>query len=405
MSSSSSSSSNISSSSGTSELSMSSSPKREVLMLRIFLYLVYTTQAVVATYLPLYFLDKGFSASQIGVIYSCGPFISIFANLIFGTASDKFRTIQKIMTLLMLGQLVMISMLFMTNTFAVICVIMLAYYFFQMPVNPLSDSLILLSSRYTGTPFALIRVFGSLGFALSAFLGGQLLKSVGSPATIPLAMSTIALTLLISLTLKDYQGSKRKVDFSGFLNLLRKPDILIYFAIIFILSVAHRMNEGFLGVTLREMGASDSLIGLAWMTSAISEIPILYLLGKYGHKFKELPLLAIAGVMYALRFFLISEMPSPIWIIPIQAMHSVTFGIFMVTALRYLTTIIPDEFRSSGQAVYAIVWSGFAGVVSGTVGGVIYQHYGSSTFFLTATGLSLVASAAFMVKHYFSRDH
>lgn len=385
-------------------MTASAQPKREVLTLRIFLYLVYTTQAIIGTYLPLYFLDKGFNPSQIGVIYSCGPFISIFANLIFGTASDKFRTIQKIMTLLMLGQLVMISMLFMTNTFAVICVIMLAYYFFQMPVNPLSDSLILLSSRYTGTPFALIRIFGSIGFASSAFLGGQLLKSAGSAATVPLAMSTIGLSLLVSILLKDYQGSKRKIDFSGFLKLLRKPDILIYFAIILVLSIAHRMNEGFLGVTLREMGASDSLIGLAWMTSAISEIPILYLLGKYGHKFKELPLLAIASIMYALRFFLISEMPSPLWIIPIQALHSVTFGIFMVTALRYLTTIIPDEFRSSGQAVYAIVWSGFAGVISGTIGGVIFQQFGSADFFRTASMLSLIAAASFLVKHYASHD-
>ncbi|REE82724.1 PPP family 3-phenylpropionic acid transporter [Paenibacillus taihuensis] len=385
--------------------SASAHPKREVLTLRIFLYLVYTTQAIVGTYLPLYFLDKGFSASQIGVVYSCGPFISIFANLIFGTASDKFRTIQKIMTLLMLGQLVMISMLFTTNTFALICVIMLAYYFFQMPVIPLSDSLILLSSRYTGTPFALIRLFGSIGFAMSAFLGGQLLKSTGSAATVPLAMCSIGLGLLVSVMLKDYQGSTRKVDFSGFLKLLRKPDILIYFAIILVLSIAHRMNEGFLAVTLREMGAGDSLVGLAWMTSAISEIPILYLLGKYGHKFKELPLLAIASVMYAIRFFLISEISSPIWIIPIQAMHSVTFGIFLVTALRYLTSIIPDEFRSSGQAVYAIVWSGFAGVISGTVGGVIFEHFGSSDFFKTATVLSLIAAAAFLVKHYFRRDH
>ncbi|WP_240548504.1 MFS transporter [Paenibacillus lignilyticus] len=384
--------------------SIAGSKTREVFMLRFFMYVIYTTQALVVSYFPLYFMDRGYTAGQIGIIYSTGPFISIFANIIFGTASDRYRTIKKIMTLLMFGQLVMVSLLFTTDAFVIVCFIMLAFYFFQTPVNPLSDSLILLSSQFTSKPYALIRVFGSLGFAFSAFLVGQLIKVTGTSTTIPLAVGSISLALLLSFTLKDYQGTKRKIQFGGFLKLIRKPSILSYFAIVLVVSIAHRMYEGFLAVTMREMGADNSLVGIAWMISAISEIPILYLLGKYGHKFKELPLLAIASLMYALRFWLISEITDPIWIIPIQAMHSITFGIYMVTALRYLSSIIPDEFRSSGQAVYAIVWSGFAGAISGTAGGAVFQQFGRTAFFQLAMTLALVASVAFLGKHYIDRD-
>ncbi|WP_219836050.1 MFS transporter [Paenibacillus sp. R14(2021)] len=377
---------------------------REVLMLRIFMYMVYTSQALVVSYFPLYFLDRGYTASQIGIIYSIGPFISIFANILFGTASDKFRTIKKIMTLLMFGQLIMVSLLFTTDAFIIVCLIMLAFYFFQTPVNPLSDSLILLSSQFTSKPYALIRIFGSLGFAFSAFLIGQLLKLTGTGATVPLAIVSIGLSLMMTFMLKDYQGASRKIDFSGFFKLIRKPSIIVYFAIILVVSISHRMYEGFLAVTMREMGASDSLVGTAWLTSAMSEIPVLFFLGKYGHKFKELPLLAIASLMYAVRFWLLSEITSPIWIIPIQAMHSITFGIYFVTALRYLTSIIPDEYRSSGQAIYAVVWSGFAGVVSGTVGGPIFEHFGKTAFFQLAMALALIASASFLIKHYTTRN-
>ncbi|MBM7565455.1 MFS transporter [Paenibacillus sacheonensis] len=377
---------------------------REVLMLRIFMYMVYTTQALVVSYFPLYFLDKGYSPSQIGVIYSIGPFISIFANILFGTASDRLRTIKKIMTVLMFGQLVMVSLLFSTDAFIIVCVIMLAYYFFYTPVNPLSDSLILLSSQYTSKPYAHIRIFGSLGFAISAFLIGQLLKVTGTGFTITLTVISIGITLLLTFTLRDYQGAASKINFSGFFQLIRKRSIIVYFAIILVVSISHRMYEGFLAVTMRDMGASDSLVGAAWLTSAISEIPVLFLLGKYGHKFKELPLLAIASLLYALRFWLVSEITSPGWIIPIQAMHSVTFGIYFVTALRYLTSIIPDEYRSSGQAAYAVIWSGFAGVISGTAGGAVYEAYGKPAFFQLAMALALIASAAFLIKHYVSRN-
>lgn len=377
---------------------------REVFTLRAFTYMIYTTQALVVSYFPLYFLDKGFSAGQIGIIYSIGPFISIFANLLFGTASDKYRTIKRIMTLLMFGQLATVSLLFTTDTFAIVCVIMLAFYFFYTPINPLSDSLILLSTQYTSRPYALIRIFGSLGFALSAFLIGQLLKLTGIDATVVLTIGSLGIALLLTFAIKDYQGAASKINFSGFFDLIRKRSVITYFAIVLIVSISHRMYEGFLGVTMRDMGASDSLVGTAWLISALSEIPVLFLLGKYGHRFKELPLLAIASLMYAIRFWLVSEITSPIWIIPIQLMHSVTFGIYFVTALRYLSNIIPDEYRSSGQAVYAVIWSGFAGVISGTAGGAIYEAYGKTAFFHVAMAFALIASAAFLAKHFLNRQ-
>lgn len=384
----------------------SSSPTaaRETNFLRMFSFASYMTVAMIVSYFPLYFLDEGYSESQIGILYSTGPLISIFANLLLGIISDKYRTIKKLLTILLFGQLIMVSLLFTTDSFIVICFIMLAFYFFQTPVNPLSDSLILLSSQYTGTPYALIRIFGSLGFAFSALAVGFLLKETGSSATPIISLICIGITIILSFTLKDYQGSLRKMDFSGLYKLLRKPAIVSFFALVLVISIAHRMYESFLAITLRQMGASDSFIGITWLTSAVSEIPVFYLLGKYGHKFKELPLMAIASFMYAVRMLLMSQISSPIWAIPIQAMHSVTFGIYFITALRYISTLIPDEYRASGQAVYAVVFVGFAGIISGLAGGSIFEHFGKETFFQLAMLLSLIASGGFLAKHFFSRS-
>lgn len=382
----------------------SSTAARETAFLRMFSFSSYMTVAVIISYFPLYFLDEGYSESQIGVLYSTGPLISIFANLLLGIISDKYRTIKKLLTILLFGQLIMVSLLFTTDSFVVVCFIMLAFYFFQTPINPLSDSLILLSSQHTGTPYALVRIFGSLGFAFAALAVGQLLKATGSSATPVIILICIGISILLSLTLKDYQGSLRKMDFSGFYKLLRKPEIVSFFALVLVISIAHRMYESFLAISLRHMGASDSFVGITWLTSAMSEIPIFYLLGKYGHKFKELPLLAIACLMYAVRMLLMSQISSPIWAIPIQAMHSVTFGIYFITALRYISNIIPDEYRASGQAVYAVVFVGFSGVISGLAGGSIYEHFGQKTFFQVAMLLSLIAAGGFLAKHFIRRS-
>ncbi|PWV99669.1 PPP family 3-phenylpropionic acid transporter [Paenibacillus cellulosilyticus] len=376
------------------------SAAKETTALRSFTFAAYSTQALITSYFPLYFLDHGFSSQQIGVIYSTGPFISIFANLLMGIASDKYRTIKKLLHILVFGQLVMISLLFPINTFALTCLVMICFYFFQTPINPLTDSLSLLSSTYTGTPYALIRIFGSLGFAVSAYLFGLILRHTGSEYTLPLTIATVSITLLLTFLLRDYQGSMRKMEFSGFLKLLRKPNVVAFFTILLVISTAHRMYDGFLAVTLRQMGASDSLVGLGWMFSAFSEIPVFFLLGKYGHKFKELPLLFIASLLYGVRLLLIAELSEPWMVVATQLMHSITFGIFFSTALRYITQMIPDEYRSSGQAVFAIVWNGVSGVLSGLFGGIIYEMFGRETFYIIAAGLAGLAALGFISKHY-----
>ncbi|MFD0958569.1 MFS transporter [Paenibacillus chungangensis] len=382
---------------------LSATAKRETAALRSFSFLTFATQALVVSFIPLYFLDMGFTEGQIGIIYSTGPFISIFANILMGFASDKYRTIRKLLLLLLLGQLVMIGLLLPVSQFAIVCVMMTAFYFFQTPILPLSDSMILLSSKHTGTPYALVRIFGSLGFACCAYTFGLLLKQIGTEWTLALTAGTISLSFIATLLLKDYQESAVRFQFSGFFKLLRERRVLFFFLLILLVSVSHRMYESFLAVTMRQLGASDSLVGLAWLVSAVSEIPILFLLGKYGHKLRELPLLVFASLMYALRLWLIGRIEEPAWIIAVQTMHSITFGVYFSSALRYISHLIPDEYRSSGQAVYAVVWIGLAGLASGVLGGFLYEQFGRAVFYQTGTAIGLAAAAGFLVYHFRSR--
>jgi len=373
-------------------------------VLRTYSYVFYSTWAIIVSYFPLYFADRGYSASQIGLLYAAGPAISIAANLLTGMASDKYRTIRKLLLLLFAGQLVMLGALLQAESFGVVILVMTAFYFFQTPIQPLSDSLTLLSVAHTGRNYPSIRIFGSIGFALSAYFFGILLKQSGSEYTVHVAIVLVALSLGLAWLLRDYQGRFSAMDFSGFFALVRQPRILFFFGTVLVLSVSHRMYEGFLALTLREMGASQQLVGSAWFASALSEIPILYLLGKYGHKLRELPLLAFASLMYATRFFLLSHIEDPIFVIGLQLMHSVTFGIFFSTALRYMTYLIPDEYRASGQALYAVVWAGIAGVISGTAGGSLFQAAGYQSFYGIASILAIAAFAGFAVMHVAARN-
>ncbi|MDB4866653.1 MAG: transporter [Cohnella sp.] len=372
----------------------------QLTLLRSLQFTWYAVMVLVVSYFPLYFYSIGFTKLQIGAIYSVGPVISIGANLLAGIISDKTKSVRRVLNLLFAGQILALALLVPQHEFAMMAVVMALFYLFQTPVNSMMDSVTLLAADQLKRSFPSIRMFGSLGYAVCAVLFGYFLSKYGSNWTIGLALGAVTITLVLSLLLEDFQARARKFEFGGLWIVLHRRDTFIFFTLIGLVSVAHRMNEGFLAVAMRDLGASDSTIGIAWLVSACSEIPMFFLLAKFGHRFRELPLLAVASFMYIVRMLLLSVITEPWGIVLIQTMHSVTFGIFYITALRYLQTLIPDEYRSSGQAMFAVVWSGFAGLLAGILGGWMYDSYGLAAIFRLGAVFALTACAGFLLFHY-----
>lgn len=367
--------------------------------LRALMFTIFGSTALVVSYFQLYFSHLGFSPAEIGYLYGIGPLISVFSNMFWSMASDKYKTVRKVMILLLGGQLITGILLANASSFGEVFVLVTLFYFFYYPVYPLSDTMAITTANKYGRNFTSIRVFGSIGYAFFALSIGYVLGSLGSEWTMWICISLAAVTLLISFQLRDQPaGSSSKMDLSGLWAILKRRDVLAFFGCVFLLAMGHRMNEAFLTITLKDLGASEGLIGWSLLISSVSEIPIFLLLSKYGNKYKELPLLTLAALMYTIRLLFMSVSHTPAAVVLIQTMHSVTFGIFYVTAVRYITRLVPDHFRATGMALFTIVWSSASGLLSGTLGGLLLELTGRQTFYLTAMSFALASLIGFGFK-------
>lgn len=377
--------------------------KKQEAVINSFSFSFFMTMALVVSFLPLYYDSLGYSRLQIGALYSIGPAVGIVANLFWGLVSDRFQTLKKTIIVILFGQLAMVLLLFRTDVYSVLFVIVTGFYFFQTPLNGLNDSQILLYSSRNGKSYAFFRMWGSLGFAFAAVMIGLVLNRLGIGVISTLAVGSVGLSLCLAFLLKDTRAGMKKMDLSGVVKIIFNRKLLWFLMLVFLMSIAHRSNDGFLSTYLKDMGGRN-LVGVAWMTSALSEVPMFFYLSKHGHKYKELPLLAVACCVYVVRFFLMSLVSGPGWIIPLQALHSLSFGIFLVTALRYLQQLVPDEYRATGQAVFNMTWSGFSGLASGFIGGRVYDAWGGAILYRVAAASALLAFIGFMATHLYTRN-
>lgn len=368
-------------------------------VLKSFTFLFFMTMSIIVSVFPIYFDYKGYSKLQIGMLYSIGPTVGIAANLFWGVLSDKLQTIKKVMITVLAGQLIALLIMFQVDTFTVMFIVMTAYYFFQTPMNGLIDSQTLLVASKTGKSYASYRIWGSLGFSFASLFFGMALSGLGIQSVTFLTLGTVIISFGLAFLLKDSRAGARKADFSGVRSILFSKQLLWFFLLILLLAIPAKANDGFLALYMIGLGANETIIGYSWMISALSEIPVMFLLSKYGHRFKELPLLGFAGLIYGIRFLLMASVQNPYWIIAIQAMHCLSFGIFFITAIRYITQLVPDEFRASGQAMFNVVWGGMAGLAGGAIGGQLFDLWGGDTVYLFASITAFIASAGFFLTH------
>lgn len=81
-----------------------------------------------------------------------------------------------------------------------------------------------------------------------------------------------------------------------------------------------------------------------------------------------------------------------------------SFGIFLFTVIRYIQRLVPDQFRASGQALFAVTWSGLAGLLSGLVGGWVFNTWGPHTVYSVSSVLAFIAMIGFIVLHMVLKD-
>lgn len=357
-------------------------------LLRSFNFLYFALLAMFIPFLPVYLDNQGLSPAQIGFVVGTGGFITIVAQPLWGMISDRTKTIRKVLLFLLLCSAIVGYLLYVSNSYSQLILFAMLLYFFLMPIDPLTESLNFRIAESSGISYGSIRTYGALGYGIMALLTGYVMYYFGAQGLGLLFAGSSLLGFLVSWNMPDAPVTGKPVTLDSLKHFLSNKETLLFLLLVFVSSVPARMNDTFLGVYIIDLGGGSALVGQSFFLAAISEILVFALSFWWLRKGKELIIIAFAGAFYFLRFFISAWITDPQLLTYLQVLQLLTFPVFYSAAIQYLYSIVPEEWRATGQTVLALLFFGVSGILASYAGGAIYDRFGGKTFFLCVSALS-----------------
>ncbi|AIQ32790.1 MULTISPECIES: MFS transporter [Paenibacillus] len=367
--------------------------------LKWFNFFVYGTVVLFTSFFPLYLQIMGMNKLEIGSLMSVGALVSIIANPFWGIWSDRYQNIRRIVLVMLTGTLVLSQLVFQANTYEMIYISILFFYFFQGPLFAQSNTMILSYIDGTSQRFSSYRLWGSLGWAFTAILAGPVIEWAGVSVLSYLfaALLCAAMIALIAMPKLDHSIGIAPLPFRGLRQIFYNPFFLCFILFGILVSIPNTMNNTFVSLYITELGGSKTMIGLAVFLSSILEMGVL-LLCNYILKRKISVLLAsltFVSALFFLRWWMMADATTPLQVALIQVLHCITFGGFFYVGTQLTMLLVPRAYRSSGQALYTLTWSGISGILGGVLGGWMYQNLGVQTMYQSGALLALFGTIGF----------
>ncbi|WP_019378778.1 MFS transporter [Virgibacillus halodenitrificans] len=370
--------------------------------LKMLLFCFHATNTIILSYLPLYLKYKGLNGTEIGWVLAIGPLASIFAQPFWGYLSDKYKTVKRIIQLCICGLLVFSVIFFQMETLVGILLMGAVFYFFVTPIGALGDSLAQRRADDMKISFGTIRMWGSVGFAVSSLVIGEVLTRVGIQYMIIPFLCFGFLAFLVTFRLTDVKVESDPIRIQDVIVLVKnKPFIIFLFCMIFI-TISHRANDSFIGLYIAQLGGSEGLVGVAWFVGVLTEALVFATAGFWFRKYHSLIFVIIAGILYTIRWFFYAAATDPAYIIALQFLHGLTFGIFYTAAFDYVTRLIPRLLQSTGHLVFFATFFGVSGIVGSLVGGVVMDSFGGNTLYYGLGFMALAGTISLSIYHIFS---
>ncbi len=347
--------------------------------------------AALYPFLNLYYQRAGLSGTQIGILAAVPGVLNPLAASAWSALADRFHFHRGLLTVALLGTAAAGFAFSLSARFLPLLATAVVFAIFLGPLFPLMDSVALEIAKREGTDFGHLRLWGTVGWILSAWAFGYLVDRHFRYLFWGFAGLMVP-AVGISLFQPRRGWAWERPVWEGLRQLLGRPDVGVFLISALLLWASSNGGSQFLSLYLSDIGAGGGLIGAAWAVAAVSEVPMLFFSGWWLRRLGLRGFLLLGYVVYAARWFCFSVNRVPGWVLPLQLLQGVSFTAFLVGGVTLMGSVAPRGLEATAQALFSGATMGLGGFIGSLLAGYLYQTYGISRLYLVEGGVALVAA-------------
>jgi len=277
---------------------------------------------------------------------------------------------------------------------------------FWAPVTPLADSATMFMLADQKEMYSRVRLGATLGFGLIAPIAGAIVQNYGIRFAFWGCAVMFFLGLIVSQKLVYGQMRTDSPVKGRVRTLLSNPRWMLFLVVAFAGGLGIAAYNNYLFPYLKELGASESTMGLALLVGMISEIPVLFFGNRLIKLLKPYGLLMVSMVVTGLRMILFAASGTPNLILGFQLLNGLTFPTMWVAGVSYADENAPEGMSATVQGLFSAMVLGFGTAVGGFTGGLLLGSMGGRGlyFILGAAVLVIVASVAIIQRRLLAKQ-
>lgn len=316
--------------------------------------------AGVVSFASAYLLEKGFAASQVGVLLASGNLLSCAVQPFLADRAD--RAGGNILIRYIVGLTALCA-----ACFGAIQLLPLPMWLFGLlyllgvftfdAMLPLLNSICVAYNRQ-GRPinYGLGRGTGSFAYSMAALAIGEAIAGLGADWMIWIVLVLLAANIVITLGYPALEAGgeverKRTAECCSVPVFFRRYKWYCTSLLgVMLLAMFHAMTENYLIKVVGRLGGDSGSVGMALFVATVVEMPVL--LG-FDHVRKRIPdhrLLKLAAVSFLLKSMLLLIAPSVTAIYCIQLLQAPSYGFLSPTQLYYASSKVAPADMVKGQA-------------------------------------------------------
>ncbi len=354
---------------------------------KAFYFFYFAAFAALLPFLVLYYEQLEFTGQQIGILSAIFPLMMLAGAPIWGAIADTSQRHKTVLISLMGTSLAMAFIVSRVTTFTALALLVALFAFFIAPVIPLGDTAVLNILGEQRRNYGRIRVWGAVGWGLSAPLVGILTERFDLIWAFYAYILLMAVCMLNSLRLKvatSQTHDKRDINLHAFLT----PAWRYCLTAAFLVGVGLAVSGNFVYLYLTELNATGVTVGLALTVATLSELPLTFYGRQLLARFQTQHLMLFALGCVILRLVLYGLFERPLLVLLVQLLHGFSFSIMWIAGVAYADEYAPAGKQATAQGLFSATMMGLGSATGGLVAGYLYDLTSTQRMFqLIALGL------------------